>query len=70
MPTRVGRLQTGQTSITFETGSGAGFSITPPGVDLRPPIRLASRIGRGFVCRLTMLRFSTMHAAARAGARR
>src|SRR5262249_36626524 len=35
-------------------------SITPPGVICVPPIRLESRIGRGFVCRLTVLRFSTI----------
>ena len=31
-PTRVGRLHEGQTTITFETASGAGLSITPPGI--------------------------------------
>src|SRR5213078_2394406 len=60
IPIRVGRLQVGQTTITLATGTGAAFSITPPGVICVPPIRLASRIGRGFVCRLTVFRFSTM----------
>src|SRR5439155_3066502 len=60
IPTRVGRLQTGQTTITFDTFSGAAFSITPPGWIVWPPMRLDSRIGRGFVCRLTMFRFSTI----------
>src|SRR5205814_4403103 len=60
IPIRVGRLQVGQTIITLATGTGDGFSITPPGVIWVPPIRLASRIGRGLVCRLTVFRFSTM----------
>src|SRR5207247_6288085 len=60
IPTRVGRLQTGQTTMTLPTGSGAGFSITPPGVIAAPPMRLVFCIGRGFVCRFTMLMFSTM----------
>src|SRR5262249_19396752 len=59
IPIRVGRLQVGQTTITLATGTGDGLSITPPGVIWVPPIRLASRIGRGFVCRLTVFRFST-----------
>src|SRR5581483_7664386 len=58
-PTRVGRLQVGQTTITFDAGSGAGLSMTPPGIIVVPPMRFASRIGRGFVCRLTTFRFST-----------
>ena len=29
-PMRVGRLQVGQTSITRDTGSGAGLEIRPP----------------------------------------
>src|ERR1044071_1014990 len=33
--------------MTFETGSGAGLSITPPGIIVGPPMRLASRTGRG-----------------------
>ena len=60
MPTRVARLHVGQTSITFEIGIGAAFSMTPPGVICVPPMRLASRIGFGFTCRLTTFRFSTM----------
>src|ERR671923_567390 len=59
IPIRVGRLQTGHTTMTFPTGSGAGRSITPPGVMPAVPMRLVFWIGRGFVCRLTMLRFST-----------
>src|SRR5581483_3626396 len=58
-PTRVGRPQAGQTTITFETSIGAGFSITPPGWICGAPMRPESLIGRGFVCRLTMFRFST-----------
>src|SRR6266516_3492602 len=49
-PTRVGRLHVGQTSITFEIGIGAAFSITPPGVTCWPPIRLESLIGFGRLC--------------------
>src|SRR2546428_1648984 len=60
IPTRVGLWQTGQTTMTFPTCTGDGFSITPPGVMPAAPIRLVFWIGRGFVCRLTMLRFSTM----------
>ena len=56
---RVGRSQPGQTIITFETSIGAGMSITPPGSIVGPPMRLESLIGRGFLCRLTMFRFST-----------
>src|SRR5262245_16892712 len=41
VPTRVGSLQTGQTSITFETGTGAAFSTMPPGAICVPPIREA-----------------------------
>src|SRR6185312_15769914 len=59
VPMRVSRLQTGQTTMTFETGIGAALSITPPGVSCAPRIRLAFLIGRGFVCRLTTFRFST-----------
>src|SRR5205085_8365035 len=58
-PMRVGRSQAGQTIITFETSTAAGLSITPPGAIAGPPIRLESLIARGFVCRLTMFRFST-----------
>src|SRR4029077_20991008 len=60
IPILVGRLQVGQTTITFATGTGAAFSITPPGVICVPPIRLESRIGFGRVWRLTRFRFSTM----------
>ena len=34
--------------------------MIPPGMILAPPIRDESRIGRGFVCRLARLRFSTI----------
>src|SRR6185437_7666610 len=37
VPTRVGLPHTGQTTITFETGSGAGRSMMPPGVIAAPP---------------------------------
>src|SRR6266550_3255810 len=60
IPIRVGRLQVGQTTITLATGTGAAFSITPPGVICVPPIRLESRIGFGRVWRLTVFRFSTI----------
>src|SRR5215216_90039 len=60
VPTRVGRLQTGQTIITFEIGIGPAFSITPPGWICGAPIRLGFDIGRGRVCRLITFRFSTM----------
>src|SRR5262245_50114168 len=45
--------------MTLPTCRGAGLSITPPGVMPAVPIRLEFWIGRGFVCRLTRLRFST-----------
>src|SRR5207302_6606093 len=60
IPIRVGRLHVGQTTITLATGTGAAFSITPPGVICVPPIRLESRIGFGRVWRLTRFRFSTI----------
>src|SRR3954453_18195399 len=60
IPIRVGRLHVGQTSITLATGTGAAFAITPPGVICVPPMRFASRIGRGRVWRFWMFRFSTM----------
>src|SRR5262249_24050924 len=60
MPTRVGRLHTGQTSITRDTGTGDAFETIPPGSICVPLMRLESRSGRGFVARLTMLRFSTI----------
>src|SRR5919204_2950582 len=59
IPTRVGRLQTGQTTMTFPTGSGAGLSTTPPGVMPAVAMRVVFLVGGGFVCRLTMFRFST-----------
>src|SRR5436190_595312 len=59
VPTRVGRLQVGQTTIRFDTGIGAGISMMPPGVIAAPPIRLEFCIGRGRRCRLTTLMFST-----------
>src|SRR5690242_4874256 len=59
VPTRVGFLHVGQTIITFETGSGADFSMIPPGTIDGPPMRFAFWIGRGRWCRLTMLTFST-----------
>ena len=34
--------------------------LHPPGIIVVPPMRLASRIGRGLVCRLTTFRFSTI----------
>ena len=60
IPIRVGRLQAGQTIITFDTLTGAGISITPPGSIVGPPMRLESLIGRGFLCRLTMFSCSTI----------
>ena len=47
MPTRVGRLQTGQTTITFETATADAFSMIPPGITCGAPIRLGSFIGFG-----------------------
>src|SRR6266404_4378416 len=47
VPTRVGFLHVGHTIITFETGSGAAFSMIPPGMICGPPMRLAFWIGRG-----------------------
>src|SRR5947209_6007677 len=41
VPTRVGFLHVGQTIITFDTGSGADFSMIPPGMIDGPPMRLA-----------------------------
>src|SRR5665213_1052184 len=57
---RVGSLHVGQTSITFDTDTAIGRSMIPPGAICVPPMRLASRIGRGFWCFFMMLRFSTM----------
>src|SRR5262249_24654734 len=59
MPTRVGSLHVGQTTITLPTGTAIGREMIPPGAICVPPIRLASRIGRGFVCFFATLRFST-----------
>src|SRR5579864_6415 len=59
VPTRVGFLHTGHTTMTFETGRGAERSTIPPGMICGPPIRLAFWIGRGRWCRLTRLTFST-----------
>ena len=42
-------LQVGQTTITFETGSGAGSSMMPPGIICGPPMRLGSGSGAGAV---------------------
>src|SRR5476651_523364 len=56
---RVGSLHVGQTSITFETETADARSMMPPGAICVPPMRFASRIGRGFWCRFIMFRFST-----------
>src|SRR5918994_1274588 len=60
MPTRVGRLQTGHTTITLETDTGAAFSMIPPGITCGAPIRLGSFIGFGREWRFTTFRFSTI----------
>src|SRR3990172_1679657 len=60
MATLVGLPQTGQTTITFDTGTAAALSRMPPGTTCAPPMREESRIGRGRVCRFCTLRFSTM----------
>src|SRR3954454_3056731 len=57
---RVGSLHVGQTSITFDTETAAGRSMIPPGAICVPPMRLASRIGRGFWCFFIRFRFSTI----------
>src|SRR5439155_21452024 len=59
VPTRLGLPHTGQTTITFETGSGAGSSMMPPGMICAPPSPVVFWIGRGRRCRLTTLMFST-----------
>src|SRR6476659_6747079 len=57
---RVGSLHVGQTSITFDAETAAERSTRPPGAICALPMRLASRIGRGFWCFVCMLRFSTI----------
>ena len=52
VPTRVGLPQFGQTTITFETGSGAGSSMIPPGT-IAAAHAVEFWIGRGRRCRLT-----------------
>src|SRR5579862_653613 len=47
VPTRVGFLHVGQTTMTFETGMGAARSTMPPGMICGPPTRLVFWIGRG-----------------------
>src|SRR5205085_6887940 len=59
VPTRVGFLHVGHTTMTFETGSGADFSMIPPGMICGPPMRPAFWLGRGRWWRLTRLTFST-----------
>src|SRR4029077_11880377 len=59
VPTRDGLPHIGQTTMTFETGNGAGRSMIPPGVIAAPPMPVVLWIGRGRRCRLTMLMFST-----------
>src|SRR5829696_7895629 len=46
--------------MTFEIGSGAATSKTPPGCTCACPIRLESRMARGRRCFFTTFRFSTM----------
>ena len=69
-PMRVGSLQVGHTSITFDTETAAGRSTMPPGAICVPPIREASRIGRGFWWRFIRFRFSTMTLPSRGRASR
>src|ERR1700759_4613757 len=45
--------------MTFDTGTADGRSTMPPGAICVPPMREASRIGRGFWWRLFRFRFST-----------
>src|SRR3954454_17963498 len=59
VPTRVGLPHTGQTTMTFETGSGAARPMIPPGVIPPPPSPVVFWMGRGRRCRLTTLMFST-----------
>ena len=60
IPTRVGRLQTGQTTITLATGTGAGLLDDAAGRDLGAAHAggVADRAAAA-VCRLTTFRFST-----------
>src|SRR5215470_18364926 len=67
---RVGSLHVGQTTITFDTFTAEARSMIPPGIICAPPMRLASRIGRGFWCRFWMLRFSTITLPSRGRASR
>ena len=67
---RVGSLHVGQTSITFETETADGRSMIPPGAICVPPMRFASRIGRGFWWRFIMFRFSTITLPSRGRASR
>src|SRR5581483_5450960 len=69
-PTRVGSLHVGQTSITFDVDTAAGRSMRPPGAICVPPMREASRIGRGFWCRVMRFRFSTITLLSRGRASR
>src|SRR5581483_6272461 len=55
VPTRLGLPHIGQTTITFETGSGAARSMIPPGVIDAPPRPVVFWIGRGRRWRLTTL---------------
>src|SRR3954453_13882251 len=67
---RVGSLHVGQTSITFDTDTAEGRSMIPPGDIWVPPMREASRIGRGFWCRFIMFRFSMITLLSRGRASR
>src|SRR5215470_18675732 len=67
---RVGSLHVGQTTITFDTFTAEARSMIPPGIICAPPMRLASRIGRGFWCRFWMFRFSTITLPSRGRASR
>src|SRR3954462_1924546 len=67
---RVGSLQVGQTSITFDAETGAERSMRPPGAIWVPPMRLASRIGRGFWVFVCLLRVSPVTLPSRGNASR
>src|SRR4029079_9603285 len=67
---RVGSLHVGQTSITFDTETADGRSMIPPGAICVPPMREASRIGRGFWWRFMTFRFSTITLLSRGRASR